>query len=79
MSLLELQEGIPRFGTNFGLIYKVRLRQSSTRDSVNVQPPDLFPVLIESFKYRKGEPKLYKQENDVVREFCDNRGSFTRE
>ncbi|KAL2289164.1 hypothetical protein FJTKL_02961 [Diaporthe vaccinii] len=36
-------------------------------------------IPIESFEYSQGEPKLYKQDNGVVREFCDNCGSFTCE
>ncbi|PNP43665.1 hypothetical protein TGAMA5MH_04637 [Trichoderma gamsii] len=33
-------------------------------------------IPIDGFKYEKGNPKLFKQENGVVREFCDECGSF---
>ncbi|KAK3359647.1 hypothetical protein B0T25DRAFT_533497 [Lasiosphaeria hispida] len=33
-------------------------------------------VPIQSFKYAWGSPKRHKQENGVVREFCDNCGAF---
>ncbi|KUI65558.1 Glutathione-dependent formaldehyde-activating enzyme [Cytospora mali] len=33
-------------------------------------------IPIDSFKYSKGEPKLFKQDNGVVRDFCNNCGSF---
>lgn len=29
-------------------------------------------VPVDSFKYEAGKPKLFKQDNGVVREFCDN-------
>lgn len=31
---------------------------------------------IDSFKYEAGRPKLYKQDNGVIREFCDNCGAY---
>ncbi|KAK5656756.1 hypothetical protein OQA88_4304 [Cercophora sp. LCS_1] len=33
-------------------------------------------VPIQAFKYEQGAPKTHKQENGVVREFCDNCGAF---
>lgn len=29
-------------------------------------------VPVDAFKYESGKPKLFKQDNGVVREFCDN-------
>lgn len=31
---------------------------------------------LDSFKYESGKPKLYKQDNGVIREFCDNCGAY---
>ncbi|PSR78090.1 Mss4-like protein [Coniella lustricola] len=36
-------------------------------------------IPLESFQYTNGEPKLSKQDNGVVREFCPNCGSLTCE
>ncbi|RKU41909.1 hypothetical protein DL546_005503 [Coniochaeta pulveracea] len=36
-------------------------------------------VPLEGFKYDQGEPKLYKQDNGVIREFCDNCGAYVCE
>ncbi|KAF3770329.1 DUF636-domain-containing protein [Cryphonectria parasitica EP155] len=36
-------------------------------------------VPIESFSYSRGEPKLFRQSNGVIREFCSNCGSLTCE
>ncbi|TPX08095.1 uncharacterized protein E0L32_010162 [Thyridium curvatum] len=33
-------------------------------------------VPLDGFKYEQGKPKLYKQDNGVIREFCDNCGVF---
>ncbi|KAK3326003.1 Mss4-like protein [Apodospora peruviana] len=33
-------------------------------------------IPIQSFKYESGSPKLYKQDNGVIREFCDNCGAY---
>ncbi|KAJ9160690.1 DUF636-domain-containing protein [Coniochaeta hoffmannii] len=33
-------------------------------------------VPLDSFKYDSGKPKLYKQDNGVIREFCDNCGAY---
>jgi hypothetical protein len=33
-------------------------------------------VPVDSFKYESGKPKLYKQDNGVIREFCDNCGAY---
>jgi hypothetical protein len=33
-------------------------------------------VPIDSFKYESGKAKLYKQDNGVIREFCDNCGAY---
>jgi hypothetical protein len=31
---------------------------------------------LEGFKYESGKPKLFTQENGVIREFCDTCGVF---
>lgn len=82
------------FGTNFGLTSKVcryeyapfLLGRVATRTNYTVKPVVLrtsrqltTQIPIESFKYNQGEPKLFKQQNGVVREFCGNCGSFTCE
>ncbi|GKU11273.1 unnamed protein product, partial [Fusarium langsethiae] len=33
-------------------------------------------VALEGFSYDEGKPKSFKQENGVIREFCDNCGAF---
>ncbi|CEI63829.1 unnamed protein product [Fusarium venenatum] len=33
-------------------------------------------VALEGFRYDEGKPKSFKQENGVIREFCDNCGAF---
>ncbi|KAI9148028.1 hypothetical protein HJFPF1_11849 [Paramyrothecium foliicola] len=33
-------------------------------------------LAVDSFKYKEGKPKLFKQENGVTREFCDNCGAY---
>ncbi|GJC80356.1 hypothetical protein ColLi_03194 [Colletotrichum liriopes] len=33
-------------------------------------------VPLEGFSYTKGTPKRFRQENGVIREFCDNCGAF---
>ncbi|RBR25403.1 uncharacterized protein FIESC28_01840 [Fusarium coffeatum] len=36
----------------------------------------LWNVALDGFSYDEGKPKTFKQENGVVREFCDNCGAF---
>ena len=31
---------------------------------------------IDNFKYKEGTPKIFKQENGVTREFCDQCGEY---
>jgi hypothetical protein len=33
-------------------------------------------VALDGFSYDEGKPKQFKQENGVIREFCDNCGAF---
>ncbi|KAK2470052.1 hypothetical protein H9L39_18200 [Fusarium oxysporum f. sp. albedinis] len=36
-------------------------------------------IALGGFNYDQGKPKTFKQENGVVREFCDNCGAFIYE
>ncbi|KAF4428535.1 hypothetical protein CFRS1_v007379 [Colletotrichum fructicola] len=57
------------FGTNYGLTTKRRCA-------------DIIPwskVPLESFSYTRGQPKKFKQDNGVIREFCDTCGAFVCE
>jgi hypothetical protein len=31
---------------------------------------------VDNFKYKEGTPKIFKQENGVTREFCDQCGAY---
>ncbi|KAF5517882.1 hypothetical protein CGCA056_v011233 [Colletotrichum aenigma] len=71
------------FGTNYGLTTKVRgfhtglhLSQSPRGALISSHGPN---VSLEGFSYTRGQPKKFKQDNGVVREFCDTCGAFVCE
>ncbi|KAJ3961362.1 hypothetical protein N0V92_001930 [Colletotrichum tropicale] len=39
----------------------------------------IIPVPLEGFSYTQGQPKKFKQDNGVIREFCDTCGAFVCE
>jgi hypothetical protein len=52
------------------------LPQRSILISYPGEPTDKIQVALDGFSYDQGKPKIFKQENGVVREFCDNCGAF---
>lgn len=83
------------FGTNFGLTTKVwhldtphasinyltwfRRQQVDVESRGRADDESSVKLPLSSFRYQKGEPKCFRQDNGVVREFCDRCGAYVCE
>ncbi|KFA68094.1 hypothetical protein S40285_02563 [Stachybotrys chlorohalonatus IBT 40285] len=64
------------FGTNFGLTSKASAASSLADSRQRSCTLTHLKVPLQGFQYESGEPKSFKQDNGVIREFCGNCGAF---